>query len=88
MAITGTKIFTCNHGDTYANIEEWIDVHGKCGTKEEELESATLTLNPDGQSVTATYVWLDEEQREAWKEGRASFTRNYTTAEKSELSST
>jgi len=87
MAITGTKIFTCNHGTTYANVDEWIAEHGYCGTNTEGLISGTLTLNPDGQSVTGTYVWSDEAAIDAWKANRTAFTRNYTTVEKSELSS-
>jgi heme-degrading monooxygenase HmoA len=87
MAITGTKVYTCNDGTTYASEDEWIASHGHCGTAQPYLTSATLTLNPDGQSVTCTYVWEDQAAFDAWKASRIPSTRDYVETSKSEITS-
>ena len=79
MAIQGTRIHTCSHGSTYANVDEWIAAHGYCGTNTAGLVSGTLTLNPDGQSVTSTLVWEDEAAMEAWKANRTANIAEYVT---------
>jgi hypothetical protein len=85
MAITGTKVFTCSHGTTYTSVDQWIAAHGYAGTRELNLVSGNLVLNPDGQSVTATYVWEDQAQLDAWKANRTPFTREYTEVSKTDI---
>ena len=82
MAIRGTRVISCNHGDSYENISQWVEAHGHCGTNEGGIISGTLTLNEDGTSVTCVIVWEDEAAKAAWKAGLAPFTRNYETVSK------
>ena len=79
MAIQGKSLHRCNHGHTYSSIEEWIASHGYVGTRELNLISGDLVLNPDGQSVTRTLVWENEEQFNTWKASRQGGVRNYST---------
>jgi hypothetical protein len=85
MALTGTKVYTCSHGTVYPSVDAWIASHGHCGTREIALQDSSITLNPDGQSVTCTYVWADQAAFDAWKAGRTPNTRDYTETSKSEI---
>jgi len=82
MAIRGTRVISCNHGDSYENIDQWVEVHGHCGTNEKSIISGTLTLNEGGTSVTAVIVWEDEAAKAAWKAGLTPFTRSYDIVSK------
>lgn len=80
MAIRGTSTHTSNGEEVYANIDEWMLTNGKVGTKNDNLQSATLTLGEDGKTVTRVLVWEDEAAKTAWKASLTpSVAKTYTS---------
>lgn len=80
MAIRGTSTHTSNGDTVYANIDEWKAANGNVGTNNAHLQSATLTLGEDGQTVTRVLVWEDESAKTAWKSSLTpSVAKSYTS---------
>lgn len=82
MAIRRVSTLTSTiPGETYATVDEWKASHGNCGTAMNQCQSATLTLNEDGVSVTRTLIFANEAQKDSYKAENivANVARNYTT---------
>jgi hypothetical protein len=82
MAFRKTADLVTNNSNTYANIEEWIAEHGRCGLYNDQyITAGTMDVNEAGNGVRIVLTYIDEANATAHREAFASEIedRNYTS---------
>lgn len=76
MSYTIVTRIVSNNDKIYADINEWKEDHGECGSGWFDLLDGSLVLEEGGKSVLRTLVYINEESREAHVEYMESVARD------------